>query len=259
MTDRRGTKKSAPKLPSGREVMKRRAPKDLSFQPSKFESDPKKAYSFNQLAEIGAITLKWNQIEGHIDFIGSHILFAKTPFWLKLAVDGAIGTNAKLRLLQQCSANSTLLDEQAKQCIHDCFSEVAQCRMYRNAIIHHHIFDHEKGIGSYIDESNSSFQIIVSLEALQILFKVMCAILDEIREIDLLFRIETDAQRPGRLNADTHQFEPFSDDVLRLEIIPDQTKRILKLQETRRALQKLPTFPDAAQIRAFNYRVREDG
>ena len=26
---------------------------------------------------IGAITLKWNQIEAHIDFIGSHILFTK--------------------------------------------------------------------------------------------------------------------------------------------------------------------------------------
>jgi hypothetical protein len=28
-----------------------------------FEFDPKKAYTPEQLAEIGAITLKWNQIE----------------------------------------------------------------------------------------------------------------------------------------------------------------------------------------------------
>ncbi|HME40526.1 MAG TPA: hypothetical protein VKG63_16335 [Steroidobacteraceae bacterium] len=54
--------------------MKRRAPRDLSLRPAKFEFNPKKAYTTEQLAEIGAITLKWNQIEAHIDFIGSHIL-----------------------------------------------------------------------------------------------------------------------------------------------------------------------------------------
>jgi hypothetical protein len=71
-------------LPSGQERMKRKAPTDLSLRPQKFEFDPKKAYTAEQLAEIGAITLKWNQIEAHIDFIGSHILFSKTPFWLQI-------------------------------------------------------------------------------------------------------------------------------------------------------------------------------
>lgn len=75
------------KQPSGKEIMKRRTPDDLSLQPARFESDPKKAYATEQLAEIGAISLKWNQIEAHIDFIASFILFTKSPFWLKLSVD----------------------------------------------------------------------------------------------------------------------------------------------------------------------------
>ncbi len=70
--------------------MKRKAPTNLSLRPQKFESDPKKAYTAEQLAEIGAITLKWNQIEAHIDFIGSHILFAKAPLWLQIATDKAL-------------------------------------------------------------------------------------------------------------------------------------------------------------------------
>jgi hypothetical protein len=90
MTSNERPNNPAPRLPSGQEVMKRRTPKDFSLRPHKFEFDPKKAYSADQLTEIGAIALKWNQIEAHIDFIGSHILFAKTPFWLKLAVDGAL-------------------------------------------------------------------------------------------------------------------------------------------------------------------------
>jgi hypothetical protein len=60
----------------------------------------------------------------------------------KLAVDG-VEDGAKIRLE---------------------VAEVEQCRAYRNAIIHHHIYDHAKGIGTYVDESKSSYQILVSLD-----------------------------------------------------------------------------------------------
>src|SRR6267378_717838 len=119
--------------------------------------------------------------------------------------------------------NATLLDDRSKQCIADCFSQIEQCRAYRNAIIHHHIYDHEKGIGSYIDESNSAYQILVSIEALKILYGILCSLLDELREIDLLFRIETDAQRPGKLDQTTGEFQYFSDDHLKNVIIPQHT------------------------------------
>jgi len=46
------------KRPTGKEIMKRRTPDDLSLRPARFEFDPKKAYTTEQLAEIGAITLK---------------------------------------------------------------------------------------------------------------------------------------------------------------------------------------------------------
>jgi hypothetical protein len=41
--------------PSGKEIMKRRSPSDLRLRPARFESDPKKAYTTEQLALIGAI------------------------------------------------------------------------------------------------------------------------------------------------------------------------------------------------------------
>jgi hypothetical protein len=157
------------KLPTGKEVMKRRTPSDVRFRPAKFEFDPKKAYTADQLAEIGAIALKWNQIEAHIDFVGARILFTKTPFWLQTATDKVLGTKSKLALLKEALKHPTLLDEKARNCVYDCFAEVEQCRAYRNAIIHHHIYDHEKGIGSYIDESHSPYQTLVSIEALKTL------------------------------------------------------------------------------------------
>jgi hypothetical protein len=130
--------------------------------------------------------------------------------------------------------------------------EVEQCRAYRNAIVHHHIYDHEKGIGSYVDESHSPYQILVSIEALTALYGILCALLDELREIDLLFRMETDAQRPGRVDDTTKKFHPFSDDELRENIIPEHIKRILALQKSRKELQKLPKFPDADLVRSMN-------
>ncbi len=239
-------------LPDGHEVMKRRAPMDLSLRPARFESDPKKAYTTDQLAEIGAISLKWNQIEAHIDFIGSFILFTRSPLWLQLSIDKALSTKAKLALLRECVKNATLLDHSAKQCIEDCFSQVDQVRAYRNAIIHHHIYDHEKGIGSYIDESRSPYQILVSIDALQLLYGILCILLDELQEIDLLFRLETGAQRPGRLDTSTGQFRSLDDDELRRSALPQHTKRIMALQESRKEMQRLPKFPDADLIRSVN-------
>ena len=165
---------------------------------------------------------------------------------------GVRHTNTKLKLLEECLKHATLLDEKACQCIHDCFSQIAQCRSYRNALIHHHIYDHEKGIGSYIDESKSPYQNLVSIEALKILYNILCALLEELREIDLLFRIETDAQRPGRMNKDKRKFEPFTGDFLRTNIIPEHTKRIFALQAARKSLQNLPKFPDADLVRSMN-------
>jgi hypothetical protein len=82
--------------------------------------------------------------------------------------------------------------------------------------------------------------------------------LDELREIDLMFRIETDAQRPGKLDQTTGEFQYFSDDHLKNTIIPQHTKRISALQKSRRELQKLPRFPDADLVRALNDKEEDD-
>jgi len=244
--------KVAKRSPDGSETMKRRHPRHLGLRPGKYEFDPKKAYTTEQLVEIGAIALKWNQIEAHIDFVGSHILFTKTPFWLRLATDKVLNERKKLKLLRECAERAELLDDRAKSAITSCFTQVDQCRAYRNAIVHHHIYDHEKGIGAYVDDSHSPYQILVSQDALSTLYKLMCSVLEELREVDLLFRIETDAQRPGHMDERTHEFIPLSLDELQTKIIPDQTKRLEALQRERRSLPNLPQFPDADLVRALN-------
>jgi hypothetical protein len=184
-------------------------------------------------------------------------LFRKSPSWLQLATDKALSTKAKLSLLKECMKNATLLDNRSKQCVAECFSQIEQVRTYRNAIIHHHIYDHEKGIGAYVDDSNSAYQIPVSIDALKLLYGVLCTLLDELREIDLLFRLETGTQRPGWLDSTTGEFHSLNDDELKKSVIPQHTKRIMVLQKSRKELQKLPKFPDADLIRPMN--ERDDG
>ncbi len=232
--------------------MKRIAPTDLSLRPTRIEFDPKKAYTPEQLAEIGVIALKMNQIEAHIDFVGSHVLFAKSPFWLRIATDNALSVDKKLHLLGEALDRSDLLDDKANNCVADCFAEVKQCRAYRNAIIHHHIYDHEKGIGSFIDQKKKAYQILVSLNALTTLYSIMCSVLEELHEVDVLFRIITDAQRPGTMSQATGRFQPFDDEQLKAKVIPDIVKRLVALQKARKELHKLPHFPDADLIRSLN-------
>lgn len=236
--------------PTGREVMRRSPPLDWGLRPARFEFDPKKAYSPGQLAEMGAISLKWNQVEAHVDFIASQILFAKVPMWLRFSVDRTLRTRTKIDLLAECAAEAKLLDDAAKKAISETISSLKEYNKYRNAVIHHHIYDHEKGIGSYVDESRKPFQIMVTFEALKSLYNLIVALLDEVREIDLLLRIETDAQRPGRMNDKTHEFVPLSESELREKVVPERTKELLRLQMVRKSLPKLPKFPDAELIRA---------
>lgn len=247
-TEKTRSASQAKRAATGDEIMKRPPPDDLSLRPWRFEFDPKKAYSLDQLAEMGAIALKWNQIEAHIDFIASQILFAKVPMWLHLSVDRTLRFTTKLALLGECVEKAVILSDVAKKAIAGTFTDLKSYNAYRNAVIHHSIYDHEKGIGSYIDESKKPFEILVSLEAHRNLYNLMDALLAEVREVDLLFRIETDAQRPGRSDPKTREFIPFSIDQLKSEVVPHHVSALWKYQANRKALPKLPKFPDADLI-----------
>ena len=86
------------KQPTGKEIMRRRTPDDLSLRPARFEFDPKKAYTPEQLAEIGAITLKWNQVEAHkqtgklraVQILLGHTKIESTVRYLGVDVEDAL-------------------------------------------------------------------------------------------------------------------------------------------------------------------------
>lgn len=77
----------------------------------------------------------------------------------------------------------------------------------------------------------------------------MCALQAELPDVDMLFRIETDAQRPGNLNHETGEFVPYPPTRLREQVIPELRKKLEALQKLRKSLPPLPKFPDADLVR----------
>jgi hypothetical protein len=60
-------KQSTPKKPANKARMSRKQPPDS--RPGRRVEDPKEAYSSEQLTEVGAIILIWNQIETFVDWL----------------------------------------------------------------------------------------------------------------------------------------------------------------------------------------------
>lgn len=62
-----------------------RRPQPPNAVPSRTESDIKKVYTQEQLAEVGAIALTWNSIEINIDFVLLTALRYSPSVWIEIA------------------------------------------------------------------------------------------------------------------------------------------------------------------------------
>lgn len=234
--------------PDGTERMKRIPPKDFALQPKRYEYDPKRAYQKKQLAEIGAISIAWNQIEGQIDHLGSHILLRYSPFYVVITAGEVISFSGKIRLLRACADHAEILDAAAKRCIDIALMGVLEYRSYRNAIIHHHVYDHKKGIGSFIAENGKPYQIMVTNEALTGFYTRLDLLKHEVMNLAQLFLMEL--SRPGEIIVGGRDRPaPDQPKALREVAVPQATKEVVRYQQARLSLPPLPLFPDARRVR----------
>jgi len=236
------------KEPTGKERMRRHAPKDLSLRPKRIESDIKKAYTQEQLTEIGAITLIWNQITAFITFLLYVVVdpsssTASSYVWSEI-LKRLNNLDETIAILCSRSEESDILNDDAKKAIRLALDAVLEYRRYRNGIVHSSVFDHEKGIAQYIDSNKTVWQILLTKEALTAFYERLVILKDELRAIDALYRISQGSRRVTRMNDKTGQPEPDQPKALREKSVPEQTARVLIYQGKRLALKPLPKFPD---------------
>lgn len=207
-------------------------------RPGRRPIDPKDAYNTEQLAEIGAIALIWNHIDDFVDWL-VHICLG-SPIALLWAAGRSIGSiEAKLELLKLGASRSHVLDDAARECIDSSFAAIKEYKKYRDRIIHSVPYNADLGIAHSMDRRANLTQSLVTHEALSSLYSRMKILLEELPEIDLLFRLSN--ERDAKL-----VYPGVADPVARRRYhdVPIQTARCHERQKIRLALPPLPVFPD---------------
>lgn len=227
--------------------MKRPQPPDA--RPGRIEHDIKKALTTEQLAEIGAISLKFNQIESLIEFILLVILDLPPILWMDV-VRRINGMDNKIAILTRYYEANKILTKEAKECLKISLDAVMEYKKYRDLIIHCVPYDVDKGIGQHITTKAQAVQILLTKEALGTLYERLCILNDELIHADLLFRLGSEA---GAKTIYPHAPDPSR--LRRERDVPAVLALVLPHQKRRLSLPPLPEFPSEDQIQADQART----
>lgn len=222
-------------MASDKHRMKRPKPKD-NVGPARNIANVREACQPDQLEEIGAIALIWNQVELQIDFILLVILKLPPGLWLP-TVKRINGMDGKLEIIRRYYDRNVILTDDASSALKVTFDAVGEYKGYRDAIVHSVLFDVESGIAERIGSRAEISQVIVKIEALKAFYQRMELLLPELKEADLLLRLG-DAEDARNLYGGQN-----GEKIRREKDVPIQTQRLSELQNLRLELPPLPAFP----------------
>ncbi|MDR3419635.1 MAG: hypothetical protein P4L80_00040 [Xanthobacteraceae bacterium] len=235
------------KSPKPHHRMKR--PQPPGARPGRIEDDIKKALTTEQLAEIGAISLKFNQIESLVEFILVIVLDVPPPLWWEV-VRRINGMDAKLSILRRYYESNKILSDEAKECLKNTLDAVADYKKYRDLIIHCVPYDIDKGIGQHMTTKAEPVQILLTKEALGALYERLCILNEELNHADLLFRL---GSAEGAKAVYPRVADPSR--LRRERDVPAVLALVLEHQNRRLSLPPLPEFPSEEQIQADQART----
>lgn len=214
-------------------------PKPPNARPKRYEQNIRKAYTTEQLAEIGAIALLYNQLESFVDFMLLVVLHLPPSTWLPV-VKRINGMDGKLEILRRYAADSFILTDEAKQCVKNALDAIGEYKGYRDAIVHSIPFDVDQGIAQRIGSRAEVTQVIVQIDALKAVSQRMELLLREMQEIDMLFRLADQAGAMAIYGGKVR--DPVQR--RRTQDVPIQLAQALEHQNRRLALPPLPEFPE---------------
>jgi hypothetical protein len=194
------------------------------------------------LAEVGAIALIWNQIDNFLDWL-LHIAL-KTPLMMHCEIARRLrGSYAKVELLRISADRAKVLTDEARECIKYTLDGVVECNRYRDNIVHSMPYDIDKGIAHAFKHHSDMVQTLVTEGALRGLYQRMKLILDELREVDLVYRL---ADEQGAQAV----YPELRDPIARRHHrdVPLQTAQTQARKKARKELPPLPQFPDDERV-----------
>jgi hypothetical protein len=216
--------------------MSRKQPSDS--KPGRRVEDPKEAYTAEQLVEVGAIILIWNQIETFVDFL--IYISLRPPVVMVFDVARRIsGIRAKVELLRLYAERSDILNDEARKLIKITLDGVLEYKSYRDNIAHSVPYDIDKGIVHMFKYGAEMVQTLVTIDALCGLYRRLKLLLDELRDVDLLYRLSDER---GAFSVYPEEADPL--ERRRTRDVPIQTAQLRARQKRRLSLPPLPRFPD---------------
>jgi hypothetical protein len=224
------------KKPSARHRMKR--PQPSGAKPGRWVDDIKQSYTTEQLAEVGAIALTWNQVEAMVDFLLLVTLDLPPGLWLAVA-KRINGMDGKLAILRQKAEQSAILTDEARLCIKLALDAVGEYKGYRELIVHSLTFDIDKGIAQQIGRQAKAVQVLVTMTALTSFYVRLTLLKEELRQVDLLFRL-ADARGAAKI----YPGVPDPSRLRRERDVPIVITQVHEHQNRRLSLPPLPEFPE---------------
>jgi hypothetical protein len=219
--------------------MTRRQPS--ASRPGRRVEDPKEAYTNEQLAEVGAIILLWNQVETFLDWL--IYITTNPPLYLFWDVARRFkGVSAKVELIRIAADRNKILTEDAKKLIKTTLDAVVEYKRLRDNIAHSVPYDLDKGIAHTYKYGTDMMQTIVTVPALNGLYLRLKLLMNELRDVDIMFRIghPEERRRPFRIEHGRHE-------QLRPQDVQERAMEALQRQKERLSLPPLPEFPDESE------------
>ena len=197
--------------------------------------------SDDQLAEIGAAILAFNDAEGVLDLILSEALDIPDDVRLDV-VTRFNGIDGKVEIIRRVFSEHFQIDQPAYDRIDLTLSAFLEFKKYRDAIAHARIVDRGSNIGEVTKQRGSVEQVLLSMDALSGLYDRLVLMRDELLQISgIIEALHVTVVARWRRAVDQERR-------LLVEAVQEHLARLLRCQKDRQSLKPLPKFPDQPPI-----------
>jgi len=221
--------------------MKRKGTHFLNYTPvDRVPFDVLKDIDADRLAAFASVVLSWNLVEAMIDASIGAALELQPDMWS--AITSRInGVEGKLELLKETARVRHRFPERDYNVVADTIGQIMTYKRYRDGLVHARIFDATAVIAPSHERRGKTFEVLVSKDAIEILYEHMDQLCCECAEMAMLFF--SSARCLGNISKALSEDEKqAAAEEFRAGIV-----LLLDLQSQRAALRPLPKFPPEPQ------------
>ena len=143
--------------------MRRKAPAGLRGRRGR---DLLKNLTAEQLQWIGSVAIAWNELEIIVNITMAIALGISPPLWFEVTTR-IHGVEGKLQLIRKIRVLFPEIDQTVFDSIHRTLNAIAECKTFRDAVIHTHVLDAPAGIRTLTQRRAREEIVLLTVDALK--------------------------------------------------------------------------------------------